>query len=86
MIKSFWVVEKRRELFQQTLRILKVLGKTDYKRAVAVICVGTGLREEKVQEYLTILKNSDSIKIEDGEIEVIQTHTHIHNSQEQQQH
>jgi len=84
MEKSFWVVEKRKQLLQQTLRILKSLGRTDYRRAVAVICVSTGLREKKVQEYLTILKNSDSIKIEDGEIELIQTQTHIRDRQEQQ--
>ena len=71
MDKTFWVVEKRRELINKAFNILKSKGKVEYKEAVASICVDTGLREVKVKEYLNILKDSGSIKIDKGIVEVI---------------
>lgn len=80
--KEFWPVEKRKANIEQTLRILKSMGRIEYVKAVAVLCINSGLRREKVVEYLTILRDAESIKIEKGFIEPLM-YTHIQSKKQE---
>lgn len=69
--KTVWLIDKRRERINSALKFLKTLGRTEYKKAVAVISFNLGVRREKAIEYLNILRDCGSIKIEDGYVEAV---------------
>jgi len=79
--KVVWTIEKRIERIEIVKKILKTLGRIEFNKAIAVICLSTGLRVRKVKEYIMLLKDVDFIKIDDGFIEVLskENDTHTHN-------
>lgn len=66
--RLIYPIEKRRERIGKASAILNNMMPCKYTRALAVISMTLGVREEKAREYIRIIKEVEGIIAENGEL------------------
>ena len=61
-----YTMEARRERIHKASDMLSTMMPCDYNRAVAVLSMALGIREEKAREYIRIIREVEGIIVEEG--------------------
>jgi len=62
-------LEARKARLQQTAKILSNLVPCDYRKALTVVCMNLGVREQLAREYIRLAAEWLELEIRNGRIE-----------------
>jgi len=62
-------LEARKARLQQTAKILQKLAPCDYNKALTVVCMNLGVREQLAREYIRLAAEWLELEIKGGRIE-----------------